>query len=146
MKKTALKRGKGLRKASPRKKIDKELTYLWGLVVRERDKHLCQWCLHDGKHTPANQPHHIVPKSLSKTLKWTVINGVTLCFYCHHRRLLNEPVEFADFIKKHLLKHGSSYEILMELKKDMRKFTAEEKRDAMRLLEILLKTYQKGEK
>lgn len=100
-----------MKKTKPKKnklsKIRRECTYLWGLVIRERDKHTCQWC---GK--PGNQPHHIISKARGLISRYTVSNGVCLCWRCHIVRLPQEPIEFTEFITKWMKKQNIDYEDL----------------------------------
>lgn len=110
-KKTNLK----LKKKTPqqtRSKIRKDCVYKWGLIVRNRDKHTCQYC---GK--PGNQPHHIIAQAQGNISRFTVNNGITLCFYCHHRAIPRDPCGFADFVREWLKKRGFDYE---EMKKEFR--------------------------
>jgi len=87
------------------KTLRAECTHLWGLVVRNRDNHTCQWC---GK--PGNQPHHIVSKAQGNIARFDVDNGITLCFYCHMRRIQREPLEFAEFVHRWLAARKLDYD------------------------------------
>jgi 5-methylcytosine-specific restriction endonuclease McrA len=57
-------------------------------------------CLVCGKE--ATQVHHFVPKSISAYLRYNVLNGITLCYYCHiiriHRQ--GDPLVYEAIIKK----------------------------------------------
>lgn len=96
------------------KSLRKKATYEWGLSVRERDNHLCQWCLYDGKQVKGNQPHHIISKAQGNIARFTLANGVTLCWRCHHVRLLQQPIEFTEFISQWLAKHMVDYHDMKE--------------------------------
>jgi 5-methylcytosine-specific restriction endonuclease McrA len=57
----------------------------WVRLVKERDNYTCQLC---GKKLDADKPaglaaHHIIPRTI-RELSLDVMNGITLCSYCHH--------------------------------------------------------------
>jgi hypothetical protein len=77
---------------SERQKAITELDRLWGLKVRARDNHICQYC---GQ--PGNNPHHIVSRS-SKNTRWDLENGITLCGG-HHKFVAHQrPERFREFL------------------------------------------------
>ena len=96
------------------KSIRKQATYEWGLSVRERDNHLCQWCLYEGKQVHGNQPHHIISKAQGNIARFTLSNGICLCFRCHHVRLLQQPIEFSEFIQQWMIERGIDYTDMKE--------------------------------
>lgn len=51
--------------------------------VLERDHHLCQYCLLNGKYTPGNTVDHVVPIEYDPTLKDDIANLATSCRDCH---------------------------------------------------------------
>lgn len=51
--------------------------------VLERDNHLCQYCLLNGKYTPGNTVDHVVPIEYDPTLKDDIANLATSCRDCH---------------------------------------------------------------
>ena len=85
-------------KKANKKSLMKELDKLWSLAVKKADKGLCQWCKDRSKITKGVNAHHIIPRSRGKSTRWELGNGIYLCFYCHHRRILDEPIEYAGFI------------------------------------------------
>ena len=97
-----------------KQKLIAENDRIWGLAVRKFDNHQCQWCKHDGKVQPGNQPHHIRRRG-HKNTRWTVNNGVCLCLRCHSFRINQEPVEYAEFIKAYLAEKNTTYEYLKAL-------------------------------
>jgi len=108
------------------KKITKEIDMLWALIIKKRDKGICQWCKHDGKKRVGVNAHHIIPRARGKATRWCISNGVYLCFYCHHRRLLEYPIDYTYFIEKFLKKQNVSYKDLKEQSKKTAKYNYEE--------------------
>lgn len=51
---------------------------------------------------PATATHHFIPKSISAYLRYNVLNGVPLCYYCHIIRIHSQgdPRIFEEIIKK----------------------------------------------
>jgi len=49
-----------------------------------RDKGLCQWCLVKGIVRPADVVHHIVPIKEDWSLRFDLMNLVSLCHECHN--------------------------------------------------------------
>jgi hypothetical protein len=101
-----------LKKKTPqqtRSKLREDCVYKWGLIVRNRDKHLCQWHLDRGEQVYGNQPHHIIAQAQGNVARFTVDNGITLCLYCHKWGINKDPVGFSDFVKLWLKKGGKDY-------------------------------------
>lgn len=65
---------------------EKYLDRLWGLVIHNRDKG-CQLCK---KQEGKMDAHHIFGRR-AKNTRWDIQNGIKLCFYCHHYRILHDP-------------------------------------------------------
>lgn len=81
-------------------KLVKALDELWGLCVRERAGHMCQF-IHprtgEKCGRAGNQPHHIFRRGKFST-RWDVTNGVCLCLY-HHKEVAHKDYElFRDFV------------------------------------------------
>ena len=52
-------------------------------IIWLRDEGVCQWC--HGEKGPAEQVHHIIPRSRSAVLFYDLINLILLCKGCHHK-------------------------------------------------------------
>lgn len=110
----------------------------WSLIVRQRDNYLCQWCLHEGRHSSniKHHAHHIVARSLcGNNGAFDIDNGVTMCFHCHLDRLKAEPDEYIKFrdvwVQRNL---GIDYMTMREKYRPTMKFTEEfyaQKRDSL---------------
>lgn len=87
------------KKNSPRKILSNACVKLWGLCVRARDRHICQYN-YCGK--PANNPHHIFTKGGHPMTKYDLENGITLCVYCHRAIAHGKPQMFERFIIKRI--------------------------------------------
>ena len=84
-----------------------ELHNLWSLVVRTRDRFICQWCRKE-EH-PANA-HHIVTKgSAGNSGSYEIENGMTLCVYCHRNRVPCDPDEYIAVRDKWLKDKGLDF-------------------------------------
>jgi len=71
------------RKTRSNKAIDKLLLKQWADTIKQRDNYTCQICKKNLKNNPkAINAHHILPKSI-KELRYNMLNGITLCSYCH---------------------------------------------------------------
>lgn len=107
MNKTFFKKPKALTPQKIRKKWVSANLKLWSLIIRHRDKYLCQWC----GSVKLPQAHHIVARSITQHCKnaWFVIeNGVTLCHKCHFYRLKSCPDEYIEWRDKWMSKNCSS--------------------------------------
>jgi 5-methylcytosine-specific restriction endonuclease McrA len=58
----------------------------WRVSVFERDKYTCQICGIVGGKLNA---HHIIPFSVDKSLRFDLLNGITLCVACHKKQHKN---------------------------------------------------------
>lgn len=73
---------------------------LWGMVVRQRDGHVCQA---EGCGRAADNPHHIFSRKGHLSVKFVLDNGVLLCWACHANKAHGpDPEAFRDFIVKYL--------------------------------------------
>ena len=70
------------RTKSDRSKRIQLLDTLFSEAVRIRDHYTCQYC---GNATKSAQTHHIFTRQNFST-RYDMVNGVTLCFYCHRYR------------------------------------------------------------
>jgi 5-methylcytosine-specific restriction endonuclease McrA len=59
------------------KPIEKKLDILWSKAVKLRDK-TCRVC----GATPIDA-HHVLVKRRHKKTRWSMLNGIGLCRYCH---------------------------------------------------------------
>ena len=75
-----------------KKKIVKKLDTLWSIKIRERDK-ICQKC----QKTKATQAAHIFSRRNLST-RWSLANGIGMCYFCHMFWAHREPVEFTLWI------------------------------------------------
>ncbi len=79
----------GIRKLAttkgPRKKLIKELDALWSNCVRKNWDNKCAWpgC----KETTRLSPHHYFHKAQGNFARWSLANGVLLCFGHHIRQV-----------------------------------------------------------
>ena len=64
------------------KAYGKWLDRLWGMVIHHRDTG-CQWCR---KNEGKLDAHHIFSRT-NKSTRWSTLNGILLCFYCHNFRI-----------------------------------------------------------
>jgi hypothetical protein len=140
------KRKKRLKKKFNVKARKEELHELWSRAVRQRDRYVCQWCAHDGKHNvnTLHHGHHIVARSLcGNNGAFDVDNGMTLCFHCHIDRLKAEPDEYIKFRDEWVQANlGIDYFTMRDKYRPFLKFTEEfydTKRDS---LEYVLKQTQ----
>lgn len=109
---------KPVTKKSVRKDIEKKLDELWSKAVKERDKQ----CVVCGRKTNLNA-HHIFTRKYKST-RWSLTNGITLCF-AHHRHLAHsEPEKFRDFLISYL--GGKEYEALKIVAYQSKKWAVEE--------------------
>ena len=69
-------------KKSILKRLEKEADRLWSLAVRKRDKK----CLLCGS-SDNLQAHHAIVRRGSKSTRWILENGITLCVGCHIYKL-----------------------------------------------------------
>jgi len=70
---------KKLSKIKQIKRLKKELDKLWSTIIRKRDK-VCLVC----GGTKNLQAHHcIIRKARSLWTRWTLSNGIVLCYFCH---------------------------------------------------------------
>jgi len=65
-----------------RRSVEKALDKLWSQIVLKSWGYKCAMC--GGL---ANQPHHYFHKAQGLRARWTVENGVALCFPCHIRKV-----------------------------------------------------------
>ena len=79
-------------------KEKKELDKLFSLAVRERDHYTCQKCGTINKHV---QTAHIFSRS-NLSVRWELLNGITLCYYCHINWCHRKPVEWTEWVKNYL--------------------------------------------
>ena len=63
-------------------------------AVRERDKHLCQFCGGEGTDCA-----HIYTRK-NKRLRWAMSNALCLCRW-HHQHFGENPIAFHDFLTGH---------------------------------------------
>ena len=73
---------------------EKKLDNLWSEAIKERADNKCELCSKKDNLSA----HHIVNKSKSKGLRWTMENGMCLCFY-HHRLAHDFPNRFKKEIE-----------------------------------------------
>lgn len=64
----------------PMKRIRSDLDKWWSLKVRERDKHVCQLCT---SLTSLQAHHWYINAQRSRMARWSIPNGITLCYGCH---------------------------------------------------------------
>jgi 5-methylcytosine-specific restriction endonuclease McrA len=80
-----------------RKKLTKKLDKLFSTWIRKRDGH-CLKCLRtDG----GLQCAHIAGRR-SLAGRWNDKNAITLCYFCHLRWSHQNPLEYAEWLKKEL--------------------------------------------
>jgi Restriction endonuclease len=60
------------------------------LSALQRDMHLCQYCLAQGRYTQGNTVDHIVPIEYDPSLRAEPSNLATTCPRCHHFKTLWE--------------------------------------------------------
>ena len=78
------------------KQLKKSLDILWSELVKRRDKQ----CIRCSKVERLNAAH-IFSRS-QKSVRWDLANGIALCSGCHIFWAHKNPVEFSEFVKKHL--------------------------------------------
>ena len=87
------------KKVVSRKNLRTQCDKLWGLCIRARDKHVCQY---NYCNKPANNPHHIFTKGGHPSTRHDLENGITLCVYCHRGIAHGKPQVFEWFINRRL--------------------------------------------
>lgn len=79
---------KNVRKSRDKKYSDFYKTGEWVRVRMQaliRDNGLCQHCLKEGRITPADMVHHIVPIKTNWQLRLALSNLISLCNRCHSK-------------------------------------------------------------
>ncbi len=123
MKKNKLK----LKSPKLRAKLVRELDGLWSLRVKERDGHKCRIC---GSDKNVLHSHHIFAKRECGAVRWHVLNGVTVCWYCHKFRVHTNPEKYRPQITSHLSEQ--EFENLREDALEVKKYTLEEMNEIMK--------------
>ena len=77
------------------KNLTKAADKLWSEVIRARDP-VCVWC----RTRPTRQAHHVFGRR-SRSTRWSVDNGVGICYGCHMKGHEN-PMDFHDHIRSRL--------------------------------------------
>ena len=75
----------------------KSLDRLWSCLVKRRDGHRCQvpGCNYYGNFV---ESAHILTKAHGYSVRWNLLDGVTLCKWTHHRYWANDkPDEFREW-------------------------------------------------
>lgn len=103
-------------------KQKKELDKLFSLVIRERDDYTCQKCGTRNKHV---QCAHIFSRS-NLSVRYELLNGITLCYYCHLNWCHRKPLEWTEWVKEHL--GQEKWDTLNVLAKTSRKINYKEKK------------------
>jgi hypothetical protein len=115
MKRTPLKRGKGMRKSSPKKKYDKYLDDLWRTVIRLRDKGIDQYkYLTKGIRSQGFDAHHIFSRKILIT-RWDTRNGILLCAGHNNSDAHIHPERFRQFLIEKWFKSESEYQRMFAL-------------------------------
>lgn len=84
------------------KRIVREKDDIWKVAVKERDSYICQLCLKQyQKGETGLHSHHIISR-VFKEFRHDINNGISLCYYCHHKGP-NSPhqnaIIFVEFLK-----------------------------------------------
>ena len=87
------------KKVVSRKNLRKQCDKLWGLCIRARDKHVCQY---NYCNKPANNPHHIFTKGGHPVTRHDLDNGITLCAGHHRATAHGRPQLFEEFIQSRM--------------------------------------------
>jgi hypothetical protein len=93
------------------KSIDKALDNLWSELVKLRAGNKCEVC---GKVRNLNS-HHVYSRAM-KSVRWDVINGISLCVGCHVGTKFSAhktPNDFSEWSKK---KRGQAWFDLLQAK------------------------------
>lgn len=126
-------------KRSPRKRLLDELDYLWGAIIRFRDKYTCRWC---GKsHIPGDSSYHashIIPKSSGHAARYDLANGKGLCMRCHIHVWHKDPIEADRFIKT--IKTDKELNYLESLRGKIVKYSDDELKEMIQAFETELET------
>ena len=80
-----------------RKRLTKKLDVLFSKFIRKRDGK----CLKCGRTDGGLQCAHIAGRR-SLAGRWNEDNAITLCYFCHLRWSHQNPLEFAEWLKKYL--------------------------------------------
>lgn len=75
-----------------------ELQAFWSLLIKHRDKFVCQWC----GSTHLLQSAHIFGKQASPAVRFNLANGVTLCTSCHFKADNSHRHDFTLFCMERL--------------------------------------------
>jgi 5-methylcytosine-specific restriction endonuclease McrA len=113
------------KKSTLRNKLDK----IWSLIIRSKGK--CQRC----KKKENLQAAHIFGRRFLNT-RWLLDNGLCLCPDCHINFAHQQPILFAEFVKKTL--GEEKYEALKEAHNQITKYTIEDLQIKLKILTEML--------
>ena len=103
------------------KPIEEKLDILWSQAVKAKDHYRCVLCK-----GPGHESHHLIKRG-HKSLRWDIINGVTLCT-AHHALVTDGHIKL------------QISEALDKAKKIVVKYTREELEEIERRLKAFIRT------
>jgi len=104
-------------KKRTRKNIRKDLWDICKVLIRQRDKNICQMC---GKYVEGSNCHtsHVIPVSFSLRLAYDLVNLKVLCYHCHLHIWHKNPLLSTAWFRR---KFPSRYKYLQKRKKEIHK-------------------------
>lgn len=103
------------------KVLVKELDRLTAIIIKDRDKSICQKC---HKKVFGSNCHwsHIIPRSSGMKLRWDLNNSLVHCYWCHLRFWHKNPLDATEWFKNTF---PERWEYLMA-NRGIHKFTADD--------------------
>ncbi len=89
--------------------------------MKERDGHRCRVC---GSSNSVLHAHHIFAKRECGAVRWHIVNGVTVCWYCHKFRVHTNPEKYREKVTSHMT--SIELENLRADALEVKKYTLEE--------------------
>lgn len=116
-KKSTLLKEKELRKVKREKKRNEKERYgEWRNSIYLRDNFTCIVCnkyLKDGN-TKNMQAHHLLAKETWPELKYDIMNGITLCYFCHKNSKYSPHLNAVTFVELLKIKRPEQYNYLID--------------------------------
>jgi hypothetical protein len=116
------------RKVHYPKGIDGQLDRAFSKLVRESADYVCQNCNKQYRHDTRLAHCAHVHSRKHRATRWHVDGAICLCASCH-RRYTDFPIEWTDFVRRHLGDERST--LVCKLAHTIRKYTKAEKQEML---------------